>query len=80
MIYTNSEEIVFEGIVIGYEELENIGKVLYLTGRINNTDCFFYLKVSKNMYDEYVLKGIGRLISGRGLIISRNPLIVEYEE
>ncbi|MEM0380805.1 MAG: hypothetical protein QXP71_05705 [Desulfurococcaceae archaeon] len=80
MIYTNSEEIVFEGIVIGYEELENIGKVLYLTGRINNTDCFFYLKVSKNMYEEYVLKGIGRLISGRGLIISRNPLIVEYEE
>jgi len=80
VIYTNSEEIVFEGIVIGYEELENIGKVLYLTGRINNTDCFFYLKVSKNMYEEYVLKGIGRLISGRGLIISRNPLIVEYEE
>lgn len=74
----SSEGIVFEGIVIGFENLDNYGEALYVTGRVDGYECFFYLITPKNIFEEYVLKGIGRLISGFGLVISREPLIIQY--
>lgn len=74
----NSGEIVFEGVVIGYEKLDIYGEVLYVTGRVNSVDCFFYLIAPRSILEEYVLKGIGRLISGKGIIINENPLVIKY--
>ncbi|OYT40904.1 MAG: hypothetical protein B6U89_00755 [Desulfurococcales archaeon ex4484_58] len=75
---SRKEIVKFEGVVVGFESPSGYsGPALYVQGSIDDRDSSFYLLVSEDIYKEYLVKGVGQLISGRGRIVSEEPLVLE---
>ncbi len=75
----SSEKIVrFNGVVVGFEVLEKYGNVLYVQGSVDDKDSSFYLVVSPELYKEYEVRGVGRMIDGKGVLLSEDPIVIKY--
>lgn len=73
------KEVVFEGVIVGFEDLEEIGRqALFIQGSVNGDPSSFYLVVdSIEVYNELLRLGIGRAVSGKGVVLSKQPLVVK---
>ena len=73
------DRIRFEGVVVGFESPEGIDEpTLYIQGSIDGEDRAFYLIVPRDMYEEYRVSGVGKMLSGVGVIVKEEPLIIKY--
>ncbi len=73
----NDNKTRFEGVVVGFESPEGYSDpALYIQGSIDGRETAFYLLVSRDVYEKYVVGGVGKMISGVGIIVSDNPLII----
>lgn len=68
-----SEKVLFEGVVVGFEEDEK-KFLISIQGSIDSESASFYLEVEKDIYDELAKLGVGRMVKGEAVIVSRNPL------
>ena len=71
-----SEKVLFEGVVVGFEEDEK-KFLISIQGSIDSESASFYLEVEKNIYDELTKLGVGRMVKGEAVIVSRNPLYLK---
>jgi len=69
--------VVFEGVVVGYETPPGFDEpMLLIQGRVGDVEASFYLVVSREVFEKCLVSGIGKLISGRGVLISEKPIVV----
>jgi hypothetical protein len=73
-------EVVFSGVIVGFEDMpEHGGRAVYVQGSVDNSESSFYVILPDDKYEELLQKGVGRMISGRAVIVSREPeLILRY--
>lgn len=73
------KEVEFEGIIVGFElapGFEN-RKAVYLQGSYNGESTGFYVLVPDSIYERLISMGVGRMISGRGSVVSREPIVID---
>lgn len=73
----SASKVLFEGIIVGFEKLSDGADALYVQGSINGESAFFYLVVPRDKFEEYVNLGVGQMINGEGVIVSRDPLVIK---
>ena len=71
------EKVLFEGVIVGFEKLDDGTDALYVQGSINGESASYYLVVPRDKFEEYVNLGVGQMINGEGIIVSRDPLVVK---
>lgn len=75
----NSEKrVTYNGVIVGFDTLDDYGKTLYVQGEVNGRATSFYLLVPDKLYREYEVKGVGVMISGKGVLLNNNPLVIKY--
>lgn len=76
-----SRKVVFEGVVVGFDDLGgNVGEAVYIQGTLDGRSTSFYILVDKSVLESLKKHGVGRMISGKGLAISEDPIIIRAEE
>lgn len=71
--------VSFRGVVVGVERLEEVdGEALCIAGSAGDFEGLFYLVAPKDVLEESALRGMGRAISGLGVIVSVEPLVIKY--
>ena len=73
------KEVEFEGVIVGFELAPGFEdrKAIYLQGSYNGESTGFYVLVSDDVYERLISMGVGRMISGRGSVISREPIVID---
>jgi len=71
-------EVEFRGVVAGFEESELGSPQVYVIGSVDGSEASFYLLVPREVFEKLVANGVGQYIEGRGVIVSENPLVIEY--
>lgn len=75
------ESVRFEGIVIGYEEVEGFRwPLLLLRGTVDGRDAEFYLLLDKDAAQRVASMGIGQALKGVGEVERREPLIIRARD
>ncbi|ADI32405.1 hypothetical protein [Staphylothermus hellenicus] len=74
----SSKKVLFEGVIVGFESPPGYSDpALFIQGSINNETASFYLLIPREKHNEYMRLGVGQMISGRGVIVSTEPLIIK---
>jgi hypothetical protein len=77
----DAEKVIFEGVIAGFESPEGYSEPsLYIQGSVNGEPVGFYLLIPKERHEELSRLGVGQMISGKGVIVSRDPLIIRLLE
>ena len=73
------EEVEFEGVIVGFEEAPGFEhrKAIYLQGSYNGESTGFYVLLPDDLYERLISMGVGRMISGRGSMVSRDPIVID---
>ncbi len=76
-----AEKVYFEGVIVGFESPEGFDEPsLYIQGSVNGEPTGFYLLVPREKHAEYTRLGVGQMISGRGVIVNSDPLVIRLVE
>ncbi|ABN70254.1 hypothetical protein Smar_1159 [Staphylothermus marinus F1] len=74
----SGKKVLFEGVIVGFESPPGYSDpALFIQGSVNNETTSFYLLVPREKHDEYMRLGVGQIISGRGVIVSSEPLVIK---
>ncbi|RLG84742.1 MAG: hypothetical protein DRO40_00145 [Thermoprotei archaeon] len=73
------KEVEFEGVIVGFESPPGFEyrKAVYLQGSYDGESASFYVLIPDDMYERFISMGVGRMINGRGSIISMEPIIID---
>jgi len=74
-----SGEVVFEGVIVGFEPAPGFEdrKAVYVQGSFDGESTGFYVLVADDLYERLISMGVGRMISGKGSVVSRDPVVIE---
>lgn len=72
--------VSYSGVVVGVESLEGFGELLVVQGEVEGVSLEFYLKLSETSLKRILELGIGARVSGVGVVVSEDPLVVSSRE
>jgi hypothetical protein len=72
--------VSYSGVVVGVESLEGFGELLVVQGEVDGVSLEFYLKLSETSLKRILELGIGARVSGVGVVVSEDPLVVSSRE
>lgn len=72
-------EVEFEGVIVGFEGAPGFEdrKAVYVQGSYDHEYTGFYVLVPEKVYERLISMGVGRMISGRGSVVSKEPVIID---
>ncbi len=76
------KEVSFEGVIVGFEPAPGYEdrKAIYIQGSYGNSSGGFYVIVPDQLHSKLMSMGVGRMISGKGKLLSEWPAIIELTE
>lgn len=74
----SGKKVLFEGVIVGFESPPGYrDTALFIQGSVNNEPAAFYLLVPRDKHKEYIRLGVGQMISGKGEVVSNDPLVLK---